>query len=118
MIRSISCKVLANLILYLYHEDFKKNELFELLELFALHKKYYQRICFVKMCKVLLKSLNLYNEKVKYLLYILVNNEKSEGVNVALGKSLSKVYKKKKFKTLKEISLHRICLLLLKNKSY
>ena len=51
------------------------------------------------------------------MLYILVNNEKSEGVNVALGKSLSKVYKKKKFKTLKEISLHRICLILLKNKS-
>ena len=116
-VRSISCKVLANLILYLYHEDFKKNELYELLELFGLHKKYYQRICFVKMCKVLLKSLNLYNEKVKYLLYILVNNEKSEGVNAALGKSLSKVYKKKKFKTLKEISLHRICLILLKNKS-
>ena len=116
-VRSISCKVLANLILYLYQEDFKKNELFELLELFALHKKYYQRICFTKMCKVLLKSTNLYNEKLKYLLYILVNNEKSEGVNVALGKSLSKVFIKGKYKVLQDISLHRICLLLLKNKS-
>ena len=108
-VRSISCKVLANLILYLYQEDFKKNELFELLELFALHKKYYQRICFTKMCKVLLKSTNLYNEKLKYLLYICVN--------VALGKSLSKVFIKGKYKVLQDISLHRICLLLLKNKS-
>ena len=116
-VRSISCKVLASLILYLYQEDYKKNELFELLELFALHKKYYQRICFTKMCKVLLKNTNLYEEKIKYLLYILVNNEKSEGVNVALGKSLSKVFKKGKFKVLQDISLHRICLLLLKNKS-
>ena len=116
-VRSISCKVLASLILYLYQEDYKKNEIFQLLELFALHKKYYQRICFTKMCKVLLKNSNLYNEKLKYLLYILVNNEKSEGVNVALGKSLSKVFNKGKFKVLQDISLHRICLILLKNKS-
>lgn len=42
-----------------------------------------------------MENINLYNEKLKYLLYILVNNEKSAGVNVALGKSLSKIFKKR-----------------------
>jgi len=116
-VRSISCKILANLILYLYNENYKKNELFELLDLFALNKKYYQRICFAKMCKVLLENTNLYNEKIKYLLYILVNNEKSQGVNVALAKALYKVFKIKKLICIKESSFHRICQILLKNKS-
>ena len=116
-VRSVSCKILANLIIYLYNENYKKKELFELLELFAFNKKYYQRICFAKMCKVLMENINLYNEKLKYLLYILVNNEKSAGVNVALGKSLSKIFKKKEFNCKKELSFHKICLILLKNKS-
>ena len=116
-VRSISCKILGNLILHLYNENYNKNKLFEILELFSFHKKYYQRICFVKMCKVLLENINLYNEKLKYLLYILVNNEKSNGVNVALGKTLSKIIKIKKFNCVKELSFHKICQILLKNKS-
>ena len=116
-VRSMSCKILANLILYLYNENYNKNELFEILELFAFHKKYYQRICFAKLNKVLLESIDLYNEKLKYLLYILVNNEKSQGVNVALGKTLSKTFKKKKYKCINELSFHKICQILLKNKS-
>ena len=116
-VRSISCKILANLILHLYNENYNKKELFELLELFSFHKKYYQRICFAKMCKVLLENNNLYNEKLKYLLYILVNNERSKGVNVALGKTLSKVFKIKKYNCVKELSFHKICLILLKNES-
>ena len=116
-VRSISCKILGNLILYLYNENYKKKELFEILELFAFHKKYYQRICFAKICKVVLDNINLYNEKLKYLLYILVNNEKSQGVNVAFGKTLSKIFKNNKYKCINELSFHKICLILLKNKS-
>ena len=116
-VRSISCKILGNLILHLYNENYNKKNLFEILELFSFHKKYYQRICFAKMCKVLLGNINLYNEKIKYLLYILVNNEKSIGVNVALGKTLSKTLKIKKFECGKELSFHKICQILLKNKS-
>ena len=116
-VRSISCKILANLILHLYNENYNKKELFELLELFSFHKKYYQRICFAKMCKILLENNNLYNEKLKYLLYILVNNERSKGVNVALGKTLSKVFKIKKYNCVNELSFHKICLILLKNES-
>ena len=108
-VRSVSCKILANLILYLYNENYKKKELFELLEVFALHKKYYQRVCFSKMCKVLLENVNLYNEKIKSLLYILVNYDKSKNVKVALSKAFGKVFAKKKFKTLNELSLHKIC---------
>ena len=111
-VRSVSCKILATLILYLYKENYKKTELFELLELFALNKKYYQRICFSKMCKVLLENIDLYNEKIKSLLYILVNNDKSKNVRVALSKALAKIFKQNKFKALNEISLHKICKIL------
>ena len=116
-VRSISCKILANLILHLYNENYNKKELFEILEMFSFHKKYYQRICFAKMCKVLLENDNLYNEKLKYLLYILANNERSKGVNVALGKALSKVFKIKKYNCIEDFSFHKICMILLKNES-
>ena len=116
-VRSISCKVLGNLILYLYNEKYKKEELFEIMELFAFHKKYYQRICFAKMCKVLLENMNLYNEKIKYLLYIIVNNEKLASVNVAFAKSLSKIIKNKKYNCINELSFHKICKILLNLKS-
>jgi len=108
-VRSVSCKVLANLILYLYNENYKKKELLELLELFALHKKYYQRVCFAKMCKILLENTDLYNEKLKSLLYILANDDKSKNVKVALSKALVKVVKNNKFKILNDLSLHKIC---------
>ena len=111
-VRSVSCKILATLILYLYNENYKKYELFELLELFALNKKYYQRVCFSKMCKVLLENMDLYNEKIKSLLYILVNNDKSKNVRVALSKALAKIFKQNKFKILNEISFHKICKIL------
>ena len=116
-VRSVSCKIFATLILYLYNENYKKKELFELLELFALHKKYYQRICFAKMCKVLLENINLYNEKLKNLLYILIIHDKSKNVRVALGKSLGKILKNDKFKCIKEISFHKLCKMLNNGKS-
>ena len=116
-VRSVSCKIFATLILYLYNENYKKKELFELLELFALHKKYYQRICFAKMCKVLLENINLYNEILKNLLYILITYDKSNNVRVALGKSLGKVLKNNKFKCVKEISFHKLCIMLNNGKS-
>ncbi len=116
-VRSVSCKIFATLILYLYNENYKKKELFELLELFALHKKYYQRICFAKMCKVLLENINLYNEKLKNLLYILIIYDKSNNVRVALGKSLGKILKNDKFKCIKEISFHKLCKMLNNGKS-
>ena len=116
-VRSVSCKIFATLILYLYNENYKKKELFELLELFALHKKYYQRICFAKMCKVLLENINLYNEKLKILLYILIVHDKSNNVRVALGKSLGKILKNDKFKCVKETSFHKLCRMLNNGKS-
>ena len=43
--------------------------------------------------KVLLENIDLYNEKIKSLLYILVNNDKSKNVRVALSKALAKIFK-------------------------
>ena len=111
-VRSVSCKILATLILYLYNENYKKNELFELLELFALHKKYYQRICFCKMCKILLENIDLYNEKIKSLLYIIITYDKSRNVRVALSKAFAKIFRKNNFKIINEISFHKLCFLL------
>ena len=111
-VRSVSCKILATLILYLYNEKYKIKELFELLELFALHKKYYQRICFAKMCKLLLENNNLYKEKVQSLLYILVKHDNSKNVRVALSKSLAKVLKNNKFNCINDISFHKLCRIL------
>ena len=112
-VRSVSCKILGTLILFLYNENYKRNELFELLELFALHKKYYQRICFAKICKILLENIDLYNEKLKSLLYIIVNYDKSRNVRVALSKALAKIFiKKNNFNVINEISFHKLCVML------
>ena len=69
------------------------------------------------MCKVLLENINLYNEIIKNLLYIIVTFDKSRNVRVALGKALSKVFNQKKYNSLKELSLHKICKLLNDKKS-
>ena len=62
-VRSASCKILANLISYLYNENYKKNELFNLLEVYAFNKKYHQRVSFAKMCKFFLKNNKKINEE-------------------------------------------------------
>ena len=54
---------MANLISYLYNENYKKNELFNLLEVYAFNKKYHQRVSFAKMCKFFLKNNKKINEE-------------------------------------------------------
>ena len=55
-VRKTSSKVLASLIDYLYNVNYKKEQLFRLIDSFALHKKYHQRINFVKICKILINK--------------------------------------------------------------
>ena len=75
-IRKTSSKILANLILYLYKENYKKDKLFGILENFAFHKKFQQRINFIKMCPILWGDKNLYKEKIKELIEIIANKDK------------------------------------------
>ena len=108
-VRKTSSKVLASLIDYLYNVDYKKEQLFKLIECFAMHKKFHQRINFVKMCKILLKNKKLYEEKIKYLLNELVDHEKIKDVRICLSKVLKKIIVNDKEKLYKDQSIHQIC---------
>ena len=67
-VRKTSSKVLATLIEYLYNINYKKEQLFKIIDSFAMHQKFQQRIIFVKMCKIFLNNKNLYEEKIKNIL--------------------------------------------------
>ena len=108
-VRKTSSKVLASLIEYLYNIDYKKEQLFKLIDSFALHKKFHQRINFVKMCKIFLKNKKLYEEKIKNLLNDLVDNEKIRDVRICLSKVLKKIIGNDKEVLYKDQNIHQIC---------
>jgi len=116
-VRTVNSKVLGTLILHLYNENYKKNELFKILECFALHKKFHQRINFIKMCKILMNNKNIYNEKIVELLYIIAQKEKILNVKIALSKLLKKILSNDKSPLKEELSLHKLCKILLNKKN-
>jgi hypothetical protein len=116
-VRTVSSKVLGTLILHLYNENYAKKELFKILECFALHKKFQQRINFIKMCKILMNNKNIYNEKIVELLYIISLKEKILNVKIALCKLLKKVLSNDKSPLKEELSLHKLCKILLNKKN-
>ena len=116
-VRTVSSKVLGTLILYLYNENYAKKELFKILECFALHKKFQQRINFIKICKILMNNKNIYNEKIVELLYIISLKEKILNVKIALCKLLKKVLSNDKSPLKEELSLHKLCKILLNKKN-
>ena len=115
-VRTVSCKVLGTLILYLYNENYKKNELFKILESFALHKKFHQRINFIKICKNLINNANIYKEKIVELFFIITSYEKIINVKIALSKLLRKVLSNDKSPLFADLSIHKLCQILLNNK--
>ena len=116
-VRTVSSKVLGTLILHLYNEKFKKIELFKILESFALHKKFHQRINFIKMCKVLMSNKNIYNEKIEELFYIISLKEKILNVKIAQCKLLKKILSNDKSPLNAELSIHKLCKILLNKKN-
>ena len=108
-VRKTSSKVLASLIEYLYNIDYKKDQLFKLIDSFALHKKFHQRINFIKMCKIFLKNKKLYEEKIKNLLIEIVDNEKVRDVRICLSKVLKKIIRNEKEILYKDQFIHQIC---------
>ena len=115
-VRKTSSKVLATLIEYLYNINYKKEQLFKIIESFAMHKKFQQRIIFVKMCKIFLNNKNLYEEKIKNILLDLVQHEKIKDVKINLSKVLQKIIKNDKMLLYKDETIHKICYLLNKEK--
>jgi len=119
-VRTVSCKVLGTLILYLYNENYKKKELFKILESFALHKKFHQRINFIKICKILINNTNIYKEKIVELFFIIASYEKIINVKIALSKLLRKVLSNDKSPLFADLSIHKLSQILLnkqKNKT-
>ena len=114
-VRKTSSKVLANLIVYLYKENYKKEKLFKILENFAFHKKFKIRINFIKMCPILLSDENLYNEKIKQIIEIIVNKDKILDVKIALSKVLKKIINNDKSPLKNDEFIHKICNILKKN---
>ena len=115
-VRKTSSKVLATLIEYLYNINYKKEQLFKIIESFAMHKKFQQRIIFVKMCKIFLNNKNLYEEKIKNILLDLIQHEKIKDVKINLSRVLQKIIKNDKKLLYKDETIHKICYLLNKEK--
>jgi hypothetical protein len=90
------------------------------LESFALHKKFHQRINFIKICKILINNANIYKEKIVELFFIIASYEKIINVKVALSKLLRKVLSNDKSPLFGDLSIHKLCQILLskqKNKT-
>ena len=104
--RSVSAKVLAKLILYLYNEKYDNVKLIKLIETFSVHKKFHQRINFVKMSKVLITNIDLYNNKLKELFFIIVLNDKNLNVKIALCKLIKKILTNDRHILYKDLSIY------------
>ena len=113
-VRITSSKVLATLIDYLYNINYKKEQLFLLIDSFWKHKKFQQRVNFVKMCKIFLKNKNLYEEKIKNVILELVEHEKIKDVKIFLSKVLKKIITNDKNILNKDETIHKICFVLKK----
>ena len=114
-VRITSAKVLATLIEYLYNINYKKEQLFKLIDSFWTHKKFHQRLNFVKMCKIFLGNKILYEEKIKSVLLDLVQHERIKDVKIFLSKVLKKIIKNDKHFLFKDETIHKICYLLNKD---
>ena len=109
-VRTTSCKIMAELIMYLYHKDYKKDNLAKLFKAYAFNKKYKQRMNFIKISKaILLKDDTIYIEKLKEILFTLANKEYNFDVLVTMTKALIKVVTDKESKCREDTSVHYLC---------
>ena len=112
-VRIKSSKILAVMILYLYNNNYQKEKLFKLLDTFAMHQKFQQRINFVKMCKIFSENQKIYEEKIMNLIINMINKEKILNVKIALSKLLKKIICNKDAILFNDISIHHCCQLLI-----
>ena len=112
LVRKTSSKVLSNLILYLYQENFNIEKLKKIIECFALNKNFQYRINFIKMCKNFLMNFSLYNDFCKKYLILLVF-DKILNVKIALAKLFKFILTNKNSVCNKDRNLHIMCKMLL-----
>ena len=109
-VRTTSCKIMAELIIYLYHKDYKKDKLTKLFQAYAFNKKFKQRINFIKISKaILLKDDVMYIEKLKEILFTLANKEYNFDALVTMAKAFIKVVTEKDSKCREDTSVHYLC---------
>ena len=114
-VRKTSAKVLANLILYLYNQNYKKDELIKTINNFAFHKKFKIRINFIKFLPVFLQDRDFYNKEIKHILEIIILKDKIMDVKIALAKVLKKIITNEKEVLCQDSDIHRFCNYLCKN---
>ena len=71
-VRKVSSKVLANLILYLYQQNYKKDKLIQTIKNFAFHKKFKIRLDFIKFCAIFLQDKDFYEKEIKNIIKIII----------------------------------------------
>ena len=109
-VRTTSCKIIAEIILYLYQNNYEKEKLIKLIGAYALNKKSVQRISFIKISKALLMvDKNLYDTVIKRLMFIIANKEQNTNVLIALAKCLKKIILNNNSQCKYESSIHFLC---------
>lgn len=115
-VRSVSAKVLGNLISYLYTNNYNKEKLIQLVETFAYSKNFHHRISFVKMCKIFLMNYSMYKDVIGKILGKVIN-DKNLSVKIACSKMLRSVVKNEKCPCHNDKNIYSMCTILIQNNS-
>ena len=115
-VRKTSSKVLASILLYLYHQDYKKDKIIQTIKNFAFNKKFKIRINFIKFLPVFLQDKDFYENEIKNLIKIIVLKDKIMDVKIALAKVLKKIIGNEKEVLYNDIDIHKFCANLSENK--
>ena len=115
-VRKTSSKVLASILLYLYHQDYKKDKIIQTIKNFAFNKKFKIRINFIKFLPVFLQDKDFYENEIKNLIKIIVLKDKIMDVKIALAKVLKKIIGNEKEVLYNDIDIHKFCVNLNENK--
>lgn len=109
-VRSTSCKIISEIILYLYRTNYEKEKIIKLIGAYALNKKSIRRINFIKISKALLLNDNtLYETILKRLLFIIATKEQNSNVLIAMAKGLKKVVLTENSKCGFDAGVHYLC---------
>ena len=111
-VRKTSSKVLATLLLYLYQQNYKKEQIIKTIKNFAFHKKFKIRINFIKFLPIFFQDKDFYNKEIKNIIEIIVIKDKILDVKIALAKVLKKIINNEKEVLAKDEDINKFCFIL------
>jgi len=114
-VRKTSSKVLANLLLYLYQQNYKREQIMKTIKNFAFHKKFKIRINFIKFLPIFLQDKDFYNKEIKNIIEIIVMKDKILDVRIALAKVLKKIINNEQEVLGKDEDINKFCFILNQN---